>query len=310
VSGVDGGYQGCVAGTETIRVDRIDVAVSRPDKPLFPDGVTKSELAGYYQAVAERLLPHVAGRPVAMERYPDGIDGQRLFQKSVPDYFPEWVRRATVPKQGGTVEHVICDRPATLVYLAGQACITPHVFLSRLDRLDRPDQLVFDLDPPEAGQFEQARQGALALRTLLADELGLVAFVKTTGGKGLHVHVPLDRRLDFDQVRATARQIAGRLVERAPDRFTLEQRKANRRGRVFIDILRNAYAQTVVAPYAVRARPGAPVALPLHWEEVEDRRLRPDRYRLRGADRWLRRDCPWSGMPRRARRLDPVARGR
>jgi bifunctional non-homologous end joining protein LigD len=279
------------------------VGISRPDKQLFP-GITKADLAGYYEAVAELMLPYLVDRPIAMERYPDGIEGQRLLQKNVPDYFPDWIETVRVPKEDGEVRHVVCHKPATLVYLAGQACITPHVFLSRTDRLHHPDQLVFDLDPPDADSFDAARRGALALRSLLEDELGLVTFVKSSGGKGLHVHVPLDRRLDFDQVRATARQVAGLLIERQPEEFTMEQRKAARGGRVFIDVLRNAYAQTAVAPYAVRARPGAPVAKPLAWDEVADPRLRPDRYTLSNVDTWLPGDNPWSGLARRARKLD------
>jgi bifunctional non-homologous end joining protein LigD len=290
--------------TETIHVDRIEVAVRRADKPLFPDGITKSELAGYYQLVADRMLPYLAGRPLAMERFPDGVDGQRVFQKNVPDYFPDWLRRMEVPKEDGKVRHALCDQPATLVYLAGQACITPHVFLSRADQLDHPDQMVFDLDPPGPEHFDAARRGALTLRRLLEDELGLVAFARTTGGKGLHVHVPLHRGTGFGQVRELARSIAGVLAGREPDRFTVEQRKAARGDRVFVDVLRNAYAQTVVAPYAVRARPGAPVSHPLEWDEVADRRLRTDRFDLRGAQQWLAEPDPWSGMSRRARRLD------
>jgi bifunctional non-homologous end joining protein LigD len=290
--------------TETFHIGRLDVEVPRADKQLFPDGISKSDLASYYQTVADRMLPYMADRPLAMERYPDGIDGQRLFQKNVPDYFPDWVRRVEVPKEdGGTVMHAVCDRPAVLVYLAGQACIAPHVFLSRADRLHHPDQLVFDLDPPDMARFDEARDAALRLRELLEGELGLVTYVKTTGGKGLHVHVPLDRRLDFDEVRKAAREIAGVLITRDPDRFTMEQRKAARGERLFVDVLRNAYAQTVVAPYAVRARPGGPVARPLSWSDMEDERLRPDRFTMLNADRWLPADDPWSGLTRHARSL-------
>lgn len=291
---------------ETLQVGGVAVDIPRAEKPLFPDGITKAEVAAYYRFVGARMLPHVRDRPLAMERYPDGIDGQRLFQKHTPDYFPDWITRVTVPRQeGGTVQHVICDQEATLVYLAGQACLTPHIFLSRRDRLDHPDHMIFDLDPPEAGRFGVVRDGALRLRALLADELGLVSFVKTTGSTGLHVHVPLDRRNDFDSVREFAHGVATLLAAREPDRFTVEQRRARRGDRVFIDVLRNAYAQTVVAPYAVRARAGAPAARPLSWEQVADPRLRPDQFPLRTAAAWLGED-PWSALARRAHRLDPA----
>jgi bifunctional non-homologous end joining protein LigD len=276
----------------------IGVELSNTGKVFYPgDGITKGDLIGYYRDMAGRMLPYLRDRPVTMARYPDGIAGPRIVQKNVPGHFPGWVTRTEVKKEGGTLRHVLCDKPATLVYLANQACIEVHVFLSRTGRLDRPDQLVVDLDPPGSGGFGQARRCALWLRRLLGDELGLTCYVKTTGGHGLHVHVPLNRRQDFDDVRAFARDAALLLAGRHPDDLTVEQRKDKRGGRVYADIMRNAYAQTVVAPYAVRARPGAPVATPLHWDEVEDGRLAPDRFTIRTiAARLDRVDDPWAGM--------------
>ena len=157
--------------------------LSHPDKVLFPDDrITKGDLVDYYRRVAGFMLPHLRGRPVAMERYPDGIGGQRIFQKDVPDHFPAWIDRVEVAKQDGSLHQVVCEEPATLAYLANQACITPHVFLSRADRLDHPDQLIFDLDP-SGDDVEEARTAALWLRSLL-EELELPSFAKTTGGKG------------------------------------------------------------------------------------------------------------------------------
>jgi len=206
-----------------------------------------------------------------------------------------------VPKKGGSVSHVVVDQAATLVYMANQACITPHVALSRADRLQCPDQLIFDLDPWE--DFEEARHAALLLKPLL-DELALSSFVKTTGGKGLHVTVPIDGRADFDEVHDFAGVVAAELVRRDPDRLTMEFRKANREGRLYLDLLRNRYAQTAVPPYAVRPRPGATVATPLDWSEVEDRTLRPDRFTVRTIMARLERvEDPWRGMAKRARSL-------
>jgi bifunctional non-homologous end joining protein LigD len=242
-----------------------------------------------------------------MARHPDGIDGERIFQKNVPDYFPDWVRRERVPKQNGEVLHAVCDDAATLVYLANQACVEPHIFLSRLDRLDNPDQMVFDLDPPDPSRFEDARRAALELRRLLEEELELTTFVKTTGGKGLHVHVPLDRGAGFDDVREVARQIAETLAEAHPKQMTTEQRKDKRGDRLFLDIMRNAYAQTVVAPFSVRARPGAHVATPLHWEEVEDPKLTPDRFTMPSIiNRLNDGDDSWSGIGRHRYGLGPL----
>src|SRR5919198_4369967 len=277
---------------------RAGVEISKPDKALFPDGTTKADLARYYERIAEVMLPHVRGRPVHMQRYPDGIDGEEIQQKQAPDYFPDFVTRARVKrKRGGSIEHVVIDKPETLVYLAGQACITPHVWLSRADALDNPDQLVFDLDPPD-GHLAALRDGARALRDLL-DEVGLHAYLKTTGSRGLHVVAPLDVRASFDDARAFARAVAEHIADRDPDRFTVEQRKDRRSNRVYIDTARNAYAQTAVAPYAVRALPGAPVAAPLEWEELG--RADPQRFTARSIFRRLaRKDDPWADFNRHA----------
>ena len=292
---------------ESVIAGGIRVDLSNLSKVFFPgDDITKGDLVTYYRDVAGQMLPYLSERPIVMARYPDGIAGQRVFQKNVPGYFPDWVSRAEVKKADGSLNHVICDKPATLIYLANQACIEIHVFLSRIGRLDHPDQLVFDLDPPDQSLFDDARSAALRLRQLLQDELELTAFVKTTGGKGLHVHVPLDEGSDFDAVRAFARQAAGLLAARNPDLVTTEQRKDKRGSRVYADIMRNAYAQTVVAPYAVRARPGAPVATPLHWDEVADSELVPGRFTLRTirspAGELEKATDPWAALDQPALR--------
>ncbi|GAA0300463.1 non-homologous end-joining DNA ligase [Streptomyces polychromogenes] len=272
------------------------VGISRPDKVLFPgDGITKAGLAGYYRTVARRMLPHLRGRPLMLERHPDGTDGPGFLQKDVPDHFPDWIHRAELPKEGGTVTYLVCDDTATLRYLADQACITPHRFLSRADRPDRPDRLVFDLDPADE-DFAPVREAARGLRRLL-DELELPASLMATGSRGLHVVVALDRRAPFDDVRAFARGVAGVLAARQPDRFTTEARKKARRGRLYLDVQRNAYAQTAVAPYAVRALPGAPVAAPLAWSELDDPDLTSRRRTLATVDDWLA-DDPWRDAPR------------
>jgi bifunctional non-homologous end joining protein LigD len=296
-----------MSGKRSLRIGRRTVEVANAGKVLYPgDGITKGDLVEHYRRVAGRMLPHLRGRPVAMERYPDGIGGERIFQKDVPEYFPGWIDRVKLHKEGGTLQQVVCGEAATLVYLANQACITPHVFLSRSDRLDHPDQLIFDLDPA-GDDFEEARLAALALRALL-EELELPAFAKTTGGKGIHVTVPLDRRADFDTVRGFARDVAAALAARQPDRLTTEQRKQRREGRLYLDVMRNAYAQTAVPPYAVRARPGAPVATPLDWSEVEDRSLRPSAFTIRSVPARLEEADPWKDLRRRGRSLSRARR--
>ena len=286
---------------EHVTIKGITVELSHTGKVFYPgDGITKGDLVRYYQDMADRILPYLRDRPLAMARHPDGIDGQRIFQKNVPDYFPGWIRRAEVKKQDGVLHQVICDKPATLVYLANQACIELHVFLSRTGMLQEPDQVVFDLDPPDAGGFGLARRAALLLRDLLEGDLGITPYVKTTGGKGLHIHLALNRGGGFDEARGFARDAARLLASRHPDWLTTEQRVQNRGDRLYLDVMRNAYAQTVVAPYTVRARPGAHVATPVHWEEVEDEDLTPDRFTLRTIPGALQgRGDPWAGMTRR-----------
>lgn len=297
----------------TIRAGRRTVEIKRPGKVLFPGGggakeYTKGDLADYYRAVAPYLLPHLRGRPLMLERYPDGLDGQRFMQKNTPEHYPEWIKRAKVAKEGGTVTHVVCEDTATLLYLADQACLTVHRWLSRTDRAggpDHPDRLVFDLDPP-GDDFGAVRAAAAWLRELL-DELGLPAAPMTTGSRGLHLVVPLDGRQDFDAVREFAHDVAELAAARHPDRLTTAARKQDRGDRLYLDVQRNGYAQTAVAPFTVRARPGAPVAVPLTWEQLDDPGLDARRWTIADAVDQARTD-PWAGLPVRGRSLGPARR--
>lgn len=266
------------------------------DKLLFPQaGITKSELVDYYARIAARMLPHLQDRPIAMHRFPNGIDHAGFFQKDMPAYFPDWIDHVRIAsKQGGReLTYVICQDERSLVYLAEQACITPHVWLSRVDQLDCPDQLIFDLDPPTAADFKLVRRAARQIKQIL-DELDLVSGLMSTGSRGLHVRVPLDRQLDFKGVRDFARAVAAVAVARDPDHLTLEHHKDKRQGRLYLDIMRNAYAQLAVPPYAVRARPQASVAVPLPWEALRNPRLRADRFTVRNLFRHLdAQPDPW-----------------
>jgi bifunctional non-homologous end joining protein LigD len=297
-----------------VKVGRRTIHVGNPDKALFPeDGITKADLVEYYRTVGDVMVPRLRGRPVMMARYPDGIDRPGFYQKDTPEYFPDWVHRQRLAKEGGSVTHVVCDDTATLVYLASQACITPHVWLSRVDMPEHPDQLIFDLDPP-GDDFDAVRSAAHALHRVL-DDLALPAFLKTTGSRGVHLTVPLDRRAGFDTVRAFARDVASVLAAREPQRLTIEPRKAKREGRVFIDTLRNGYAQTAVPPYAVRNLAGAPVAAPLHWDELDEPDAGPRRYTVANvAERLDEVGDPWGSLGRGRsltnprRRLDAMMR--
>jgi bifunctional non-homologous end joining protein LigD len=258
-----------------------DVRITHPGKVLFAaDGITKADLAAYYRDVAPRMLPHVRDRPVSLQRFNAGIDAQGFFQKEIPKGAPPWVRRVRVGKRGGSVCHVLANDAPTLVWLANQNCITPHVWTSRADRLERPDRMIFDLDPAGDDDFALVRRTARELGDLLR-EAGVEPFAMTTGSKGLHVVVALRRRYGFDAVRAAAAAVASELVARRPKELTTEFYKRKRDGRLFVDVNRNAWAATAVPAYAVRPLPGAPVATPLRWDELDDRRLTARRWTLR-----------------------------
>lgn len=287
-----------------MKVGSRDVKVSSPDKVLFPTiGLTKADLAQYYASVAEWSIPHLRDRPLNLNVYPRGIEAKGFFQQHASDHYPDWVDRVEVPKQGGSVVHVMANRADTLVYLAGQNAVTLHAWPSRADRLDRPDRMVFDLDPPER-DFGAARTAALALGDMLRD-LGLEPFAMTTGSKGIHVVVPLQRRQEHPAVRAFAREVAEKLIEREPELVTLEWYKDKRGGRILIDV-RATRGMSVVAPYSVRAKPQAPVAAPIPWAELSDDDLTAQRYTV--ANVLERRDDPWAGIASSARSLAEPAK--
>jgi bifunctional non-homologous end joining protein LigD len=254
--------------------------ITHPEKVLFPDdGITKGELAAYYDAVAPIMLPLICGRPVTMERYPSGIGEQGFMHKDVSRGFPEWLERVEVPKKRGTVRHpIVCDK-RSLLWLANQNCITPHVWTARAPNLYRPDICVFDLDPSE-DEPEVLRGAALGLRDLL-DETGLRSWVKTSGSKGFHIVVPLDGEAGFDEVSTFAYSVASFLVKRNPQHLTQEFMKADRGGRILVDTGRNGYSATFAAAYAVRSRTGAPVSAPCTWEELERATVGPRTFSLR-----------------------------
>jgi len=286
-----------------IRAGRRVIKTSSESRVLFPkDGITKGDIISYYHAIAPWMIPHLKSRRLTMQRFHPDIYGQPVFQKSTPEHFPDWIRRVTTPKKGGTVDHVVCDNTETLVYLANQGCLTPHVGLARIDRMDYPDQLVFDLDPA-IDDFDSVRSIAFALRELL-EEIGLTSLLKTTGSKGLHAVIPLDRKLAFDDAREIARTIAGVLVTRRPKDATVEFHKDKREGKVFIDTNRNGTAQTAVPAFAVRARDGAPVAMPVTWEELADSKLNARTYTIRNAvERMQHTPDPMRNMAHAARSL-------
>lgn len=283
--------------------------ITHPEKVLFPeDGITKGELAAYYEAIAPAMLPHIKLRPVTMERYPAGIGKKGFMQKSVVKGFPEWLERVEVPKKDGTVHHPVVRDKRSLLWLANQNCITPHVWISRASNVYHPDICVFDLDP-SVDEPEMLRAATLALRDLL-EELGLPSWIKTSGSKGFHIAVPLDGKAGFGDVMRFANYVAKVLVKRDPDNLTLEFSKADRGKRILVDVGRNGYSATFAAAYAVRAKPGAPVSAPCTWDEVESGEVGPQSFNLRMmAERIEKVGDIWSSLLKRKRSLGrPIER--
>ncbi|MFN2544650.1 MAG: non-homologous end-joining DNA ligase [Actinomycetota bacterium] len=271
------------------------VTLTNPDKVFWPDeGITKGELFEYYRAVSPALLPHVRGRPLTVKRYPNGIEGETFYQKNAPKGTPEWVRTITLPAESAKrdVAYVLCNDPRTLLWLGNLASIELHPWISRVDRLERPDWLVLDVDPPE-GRFDLAVRTALVTNEVL-EELRLPGCAKTSGSKGVHVYVPLQRRYGYDVVRRAGAMIAERVAEREPSLVTTDVKRATRGERVYLDFTRVGMGAHVVAVYSPRARPGAPVSFPVPWKDLE--RVDPGEFTLRTAPALIARRDPWPAL--------------
>jgi bifunctional non-homologous end joining protein LigD len=269
---------------------------------VFPEaGLTKLDIARHYERAAAAMLPYVRDRPLALQAFPEGIEGEGFFMKAVPKYFPDWIKRATVPKKGGTITHALGNDAATLVYLAGQNVVTVHTWLSRADKPYQPDRLTLDFDP-SGGGFDEVRAAARAAGDRLRD-VGLVPYAMTTGSRGVHVVCPLRRGPDFSGVHTFARTLAEQMVQDDPEHLTLEWHKTERGKRIYVDVNRIAYAQHAVAPFSIRPRPAAPVAVTLHWDELSDKKLRPDGWTVKTVGERLEAADPWEGMRQHARAL-------
>jgi len=278
--------------------------ITHPEKILFPgDGITKGELASYYEMIAPVMLPHLRRRPVTMERYHRGIAAPGFFQKDVSKGFPDWLERVEVPKKDGTVHHPIANDTRSLLWLANQNSITIHVWPSRTPNLYNPDICIFDLDPSQEDDLGPLRAAALNLRDLLA-ELGLPSWIKTSGSKGFHIAVPLDGKSDFGTVARFAHAVGTLMVKRYPEKLTQEFLKVDRAGRILVDTGRNGYSATYAATYTVRAKPGAPVSAPCTWEELERGEVGPRTFTLRTmAQRIAEVGDLWADLVRKKRSL-------
>lgn len=266
---------------QTVKVGRYVVNLTNLDRIWFPESnISKGDIVDYYRQIAPIMLSYIGDRLLTMKRFPEGIAKEGFFHKDAPTYFPSWIKREAIKRSDGQiVNFVVCINEATLVYIANYGCITPHIGLSRIDKLNYPDKMMFDLDP-SIDNFSVVQDGAKALKSIF-DELQLPSFVMTTGSRGLHIVVPLKRLYTFKRIRSFAKQIGQLLIARNSALFTMEIRKNKRNKKIFIDILRNASRQTVVAPYAVRPLSTAPIATPITWKEVQNNRLSPTMYTIR-----------------------------
>lgn len=291
---------------EQLQLGSYTIELSSLDKMYFP-GITKREFIDYYHRIADTMLPYLVDRPVTMQRFPDGLQGSGFFQQNVSEYFPDWIETATVDKEDGQTTHVLCNNVATLVYLANQGCITPHVWLSRVDNLHFPDRLILDLDPSVPDDIESVRFAARLVRDLM-EALKLIPFIMTTGSSGFHIVVLLDRSQPFEMVRDFVQDVADLLAVLYPHQLTTERLKKKRGNRIYLDTLRNSYAHTGVPPYGVRPKPTAPIATPIEWDELNSE-MHPQRYTIQNIFRRLaQKPDPWANMANHVCSLDDEAR--
>lgn len=243
--------------------------LSNLDKQFFPDGYTKGDLIQYYASVAPVLLPHLEDRPISMSRYPDGVGGPSFYEKRAPGHQPKWMQTASVDSDsmGGTIDFLLANDRESLMWFANMGCIEIHPFHSKADSLDNPDLAIFDLDPAAGSTWDQVIAGAKLLRVAL-EQLGLTGYPKLSGARGLHVYLPIEPLYAHSRVRAFVEAVGKVMVAANPDDLTMDWDIPKRKGRVFIDHNRNAYGQTIASVYSVRPLPGAPVSVPITWDEV------------------------------------------
>lgn len=281
------------------------VDISNEDKIFFPgEEITKGDVIEYYKDAADHMLPYLKDRPVMVRRFPDGIGEEGFYQKDEPGHYPGWIATVKISKKGGSLDMIVVKDLSILIYLVDQGAISFHTWLSRKDKIHHPDRFIFDLDPP-GNDFSIVIDGAKAIRKIIEEEAGLTAWPMLTGSKGMHVVIPVKRENEFDELRDFAKRIAQRVSDEDKRKFTVEIRKNKRKGRLFIDYLRNSYAQTGVTPYSLRPLEGAPVAVPLQWDELDRKGLLSSYYTLKNIrKRWSEKDDPWKGMMRHAGSLD------
>ncbi len=288
-----------------ININQKSIELSNLDKIFYPDKkYSKEEVINYYRKIADYMIPHLKGHPLVMQRFPDGINKEGFYQKEIPDYFPAWIKSKRVNlEKNGYQKLVIVEKKADLVYLANQGTLVFHIWLSTQENITHPDKIIFDLDPPESNDFDLVKFAAQQLRQIF-EKKDLNTLVMTTGSKGLHIIIPIHPEHHFDKIREFARETAKELADQYPGKLTTEMRKEERKGRVFLDYLRNAFGQTGVAPYSLRAIKGAPIATPLHWSELSSLGD-AQKYNLSNIfQRLSHKEDPWKNMYEKAKGLE------
>ncbi|HEX6738651.1 MAG TPA: DNA ligase D, partial [Vicinamibacteria bacterium] len=282
------------------------VRITHGERVVYPDdGITKLDVARFYEKIADWVVPHLRGRPTTLVRCPDGLGGKCFYQKHTGHWAPDTLKRVRIQEAKKVGEYLVVEDLAGLIGLVQIGILEVHTWNSTLDRLEQPDRLVFDLDPDEGLPWERTVEAARTVRAAL-EALDLVSFLKTTGGKGLHVVAPLQPGPDWDEVGRFAEALAVKLAGADPDRYVATMAKAKRRGKVFIDYLRNHRGATSISPYSTRAKPGAPVSLPIAWDELTPK-LRPEAFTLKTVPARLesRREDPWAEYGKVRQRLTP-----
>jgi len=276
----------------SIKIKNKIIELTNLEKILFPKSkIRKKDIIEYYYNIHSWVLPHLKARPLTMFRYPNGIAKEHFVQKNIPDFFPKWINTANIKrKESESIKMVVCNDLETLIYLVNLACITPHIWLSKIRSLNKPDKLIFDLDPP-ANSLDLVVEGALEIKDLFESRFSISPYIMTTGSRGVHIVIPIANELTFDEIKPFAKKVATLLVEKNPNLFTIKIRKEQRKKKLFIDYLRNAYAQTAVTPYAVRAIENAPVATPIEWNELKN--LEPAAFNIKTVLKRLQKKDPW-----------------
>lgn len=291
-------------------MDRTNLKVefSNQDKILFEDaGISKGEILEHYEALSDHMLPYLKDRPLMLHRFPDGINENGFYQKEIPDHFPDWFSSKKVKTEDGNIDQILCQDLDSLLYLADQGTISFHAFLSLQDKLKYPDRFVIDLDPPSA-DFEIVRKAAFTIKDVL-DDLEIESFLCTTGSSGLHILIILDREEAFDQSLAFGNQLADYFTDQHQEIFTTASRKKKREGKLYFDVQRNAYAQTSIVPFSLRAREIAPVATPIEWDELKDNSLNSQSYHLKNIQKRLaKKTDPWKAMGQHRYNLKSISK--